>query len=234
MKINLDSEKSLELVEIPGGSFLMGSVHDPTEQPIHEVTLPSFWMGKFQVTQEQWVEVMCENPSWYIGITRPVDQVTWRQAKEFCERVSKNTGYKVRLPTESEWEYAARGGTTTDYSFGDDWKNLVDYAWFGVNSEGQTHLVGQKKPNPFGLYDMHGNVWEWVEDNWHDDYDGAPTDGSAWIVGGEIANKVLRGGSWFDSDGNFTKELRSANRYPFYLRNSSSIIGFRVVVTDLT
>jgi formylglycine-generating enzyme required for sulfatase activity len=224
--IDLGSGVSLDLVYIPGGTFLMGSDQKSTEQPVHQVTVRSFWMGKTPVTQEQWVEVMGDNPSYFKGSAKPVEQVNWHQAKEFCERVSKNTGHQVRLPTEAEWEYAARGGTTDEYSFGDDRRKLVEYAWFDVNSEGQTHPVGQKKPNPFGLYDMHGNVWEWVEDHWYDDYKGAPTDGSAWLTGGNSALRVLRGGSWYFID----LILRSANRdsdFPAYRLND---FGFRVVV----
>lgn len=222
--IDLGSKVSLDLVYIPGGTFLMGSAKDTTEQPVHEVTLAPFWIGQTLVTQDQWISVMGDNPSYFKGSTRPVEQITWHQAKEFCEKVSKNTGHQVRLPTEAEWEYAARGGTTTEYSFGNDRTKLVEYAWFDVNSEGRTHQVGQKKPNQFGLYDMHGNVWEWTEDHWHNYYNGAPTDGSAWITKDYSNDRVLRGGSW---DSYFA--LRSTDRSGYGPNLRCNDIGFRVV-----
>ena len=223
--IDLGSNVSLDLVHIPGGTFLMGSEQRSTSQPIHQVTVQSFWMGKTPVTQEQWVEVMGDNPSYFKGSTRPVEQVTWHQAKEFCEKVSKNTGHQVRLPTEAEWEYAARGGTTTEYSFGNDETKFGEYAWFSENAEKETHQVEQKNPNPFGLFDMYGNVWEWLEDYWHNNYDGAPTDGSAWLVKGNSALRVLRGGSWY-----YDNYLRSAYRNDNNPDNRNYNVGFRVVV----
>ena len=168
---------------------------------------------------------MGNNPSSFKGETRPVESINWSEAKKFCQKLSERSGYKVRLPTEAEWEYAARGGTTTEYSFGDDQSQLGEYAWFSGNAGSQTHPVGQKKPNPFGLYDMHGNVWEWVEDHWHDNYEGAPTDGSAWLTGGNSALRVLRGGSW----GNLNLS-RSAIRNDVHPDNRYNDIGFRVVV----
>jgi formylglycine-generating enzyme required for sulfatase activity len=184
-----------------------------------------FSIGRTEVTQAQWQAVMGNNPSGFKEETRPVESITWYQAKEFCEKLSERSGYQVRLPTEAEWEYAARGGTTTEYSFGEDETKLGEYAWFRGNAGDQTHPVGQKKPNPFGLYDMHGNVWEWVEDYWHNNYVGAPRDGSAWLVGGDSALRVLRGGSW-----NLSFNLRSAIRLNFFPVSRVSNNGFRVVV----
>ena len=217
---------TLEVVSLRGGRFRMGSENGISYQkPVHEVTVKPFSIGRTEVTQAQWQAVMENNPSNFKGERRPVEGITWYQAKDFCEKLSERSGYQVRLPTEAEWEYAARGGTTTEYSFGDDETKVGEYAWFIGNAGRQTHPVGKKKPNPFGLYDMHGNVWEWVEDYWHDDYNDAPTDGSAWLAGGNRDYRVLRGGSWYYSD-----LLRSSNRDGYRPDNSFSNYGFRVVV----
>ena len=217
-----------EFIQIPGGQFVMGSSDgDDYEKPPHGVTIKPFEIGKFEVTQKQWWAVMDSHPGSFVGDNRPVENISWRQAKEFCEKLSALTGKTYRLPTEAEWEYAARAGTTTKWSFGDDEEKLGEYAWFGGNSGGETHPVGEKKPNGFGLYDMHGNVFEWVEDHWHDDYKGAPTDGSAWLTEDDNYYRVLRGGSWF----NFNGSLRSAYRFNFDFPDSRfNYIGFRVVV----
>ncbi|MBK6796333.1 MAG: formylglycine-generating enzyme family protein [Acidobacteria bacterium] len=184
----------LEMVAIPGGEFMMGSNTFEDLQPIHKVTLKPFYMGKYQVTQKQWEAVMGNNPSSSKGDDLPVETVSWDDAKEFCKKLSEKTGREYRLPSESEWEYAARAGSKGEYCFGDDKSLLPEYAWFDANSGGQTHPVGQKKPNAWGLYDVHGNVWEWCEDLWHDNYKGAPDDGSAWVMDGNY--RILRGGSW--------------------------------------
>ena len=127
--------------------------------------------------------------------------------------MSQITGKTYRLPTEAEWEYACRAGTTTRYYFGDDASQLGDYAWYSANSQSKTHPVGQKKPNAWGLYDMSGNVWEWCEDDWHDNYIGAPTDGSAWLINNDNRShlKCLRGGSWFESPNLCRSAYRSGN-----------------------
>jgi formylglycine-generating enzyme required for sulfatase activity len=150
----------------------------------------------------------------------PVEQVSWNDAQAFCQKLSQITGKTYRLPTEAEWEYACRAGTTTCYYFGDDANQLGDYAWYDGNSQGTTHPVGQKKPNVWGLYDMSGNVWEWCEDNWYDNYIEAPDDGSAQ------SRKCLRGGSWVDGP----HTCRSAVRIFRYRRDYRyDIFGFRVV-----
>jgi formylglycine-generating enzyme len=213
-------EIQFEMVDLPGGEFQMGGPQSD-EKPVHSVKVPSFSIGKYQVTQAQWQAVMGSNPSHFRGETRPVENVSWNDAREFVKKVG--SGY--RLPTEAEWEYAVRGGTTTEYSFGDDKSMLGEYAWFGGNAEGQTHPVGQKRPTPFGLYDMHGNVWEWVEDHYHMNYVGAPTDGSAWLTVDDNAARVLRGGSWRSNDG-----TRSAGRRIGRPVHRDVVNGFRVVV----
>ncbi len=191
----------MEFVLISAGEFDMGSPSTEkdrfsNEGPVHRVKLANaFYMGKYEVTQKQWREVMGNNPSYFKGDNLPVERVSWNDAQEFIQKLNEKEGTdKYRLPSEAEWEYAARAGTTTRYSFGDDESKLGDYAWYDANSGGKTHEVGQKKPNPWGLYDMHGNVWEWVQDKWHDNYNGAPTDGSAWEGDGSV--RVARGGSW--------------------------------------
>ncbi len=215
-------EIQFEMVDLPGGEFQMGGTKFSQERPVHTVRVSPFSIGKYQVTQAQWQAVMGGNPSHFKGETRPVENVSWNDAQQFLKKIGN--GY--RLPTEAEWEYAARGGTTTEYSFGDDESKLGEYAWFSRNAGGQTHPVGQKKPNPFGLHDMHGNVWEWVEDPWHENYKGAPTDGSVWLTEGNNARRVLRGGSWFD----YFNLLRSANRSIVNPDYRTYTYGFRVVV----
>ncbi len=193
----------IAFVRICPGEFMMGSPPDEkdregNEGPAHKVTVGEFWIGKHETTNEQY---RLFHQDWKEKDKLPVANVSWNDAKAFCEQL----GY--RLPTEAEWEYAARAGTPTRYSFGDDEQQLGDYAWFDQNSNNKIHPVGQKKSNPWGLYDMHGNVWEWVQDCGHDNYQGAPTDGSAW-EDDNCQSRVLRGGSF----GFRARILRSANR----------------------
>ncbi|WP_223212405.1 formylglycine-generating enzyme family protein, partial [Microcystis aeruginosa] len=154
----------------------------------------------------------------------PVEKVSWDDAQAFCQKLSQITGKTYCLPTEAEWEYACCAGTTTRFYFGDNANQLGDYAWYGGNSQQTTHPVGQKRPNGWGLYDMSGNVWEWCEDNWHDNYIGAPRDGSAWLIR-DNDYQILRGGSWY-----FNPDYcRSAFRYFNNRRGSFNSFGFRVV-----
>ncbi len=204
------------MVTIPAGSFMMGSPDTDQdawdhEKPQHLVNVKAFAIGKYPVTQGQYKAVMGSNPSRFQGNpNRPVECVSWYDATKFCEKLSQLTGKQYRLPSEAEWEYACRAGTSTCYYFGDDAGQLRNYAWFGdnsgnslIDSEGlwdsepdwkiyhekildngcRTKSVGHKLPNQWGLHDMHGNVWEWCLDHWHDNYKGAPTDGSAWVMG---------------------------------------------------
>ena len=222
MPCTLDDILDIEMVQIPSETFLMGSAKRRyrNAHPQHEVTVPSFLMGKFPVTQAQYEAVMGNNPSFFKGPNRPVECVSWNQAVEFCRKLSEQSGDAYRLPSEAEWEYACRAGTNTLYSFGDSLAQTQ--ANYGSDS---TTDVGSFSANDFGLYDMHGNVWEWCLDHWHDNYQGAPTDGSAWTTGGCSNARILRGGSWYL----YTTDCRSDYRNWFDLDVQYSMIGFRVV-----
>ncbi|ROI02455.1 SUMF1/EgtB/PvdO family nonheme iron enzyme [Microcystis aeruginosa FACHB-524] len=228
---NLPNGITLEMVNLPAGEFLMGSPDSDSdaqsrEKPQHQVQVNSFAIGKYPVTQAQYEAVMGTNPSHFKNNPQnPVEQVNWNDAQAFCQKLSQITGKTYRLPTEAEWEYACRAGTTTRYYFGDDANQLGDYAWYDGNSQDKTHPVGQKKPNAWGLYDMSGNVWEWCEDNWHDNSKNAPKDGSAWLIKDNYS-QILRGGSWFLNP----DYCRSAYRKYDYRRDDlSNCFGFRVV-----
>ncbi|MEM9273237.1 MAG: formylglycine-generating enzyme family protein [Cyanobacteria bacterium P01_F01_bin.143] len=260
---NLGNGIGLDMVFIPGGSFMMGTEDKEIERlvkeyewdgyrrekPQHQVTVPNFFMGRYPVTQGQWREVaewesiakeLDSDPSNfkedYEGINRwmrPVERISWEDAKEFCNRLSKKTKREYRIPTEAEWEYACRAGTSSPFHFGEtistDLANYAGNKSYGRGSKGiqreQTTPVGYfQVANNFGLSDMHGLVWEWCEDDWDDNYRNASTDGSAWLSD-NIIGKVIRGGSW----GNDPYGCRSAYRY-FGRRNSHiDSIGFRVV-----
>ena len=217
------------MIFVPGGTFKMGSPKGKggdDERPQHDVTVPDFYIGKYQITQTQWEAVMGNNPSYFKGDPAlPVEGVSWNNAKKFCETISQMTGNAYRLPSEAEWEYACRAGTTGDYA-GD----LDAMAWYLSNSGGKTHSVGQKQPNAFGLYDMHGNVGEWCEDIWHTHYVGAPTDGSAWLNGRDSSHRVWRGGSRSFDGFNCRSAFRSGN----YSDHCALDVGFRVVMAAWT
>ena len=197
-----------ELVFVEGGTFSMGDEYGDLWEaclPVHPVTVPDFYMGRFPVTQALWKAVMDNNPSRFEGDERPVEKVSWFDAQDFIRRLNKATaatppaGHQYRLPSEAEWEYAARGGKYHADGFkyaGSD--RLKDVGWYEENSDGETKPVGQKSPNQLGLYDLSGNVWEWCEDDWHGNYNGAPADGSAWVDQPKRnAGRVYRGGSWY-------------------------------------
>ena len=220
-----------EFILIQPGEFDMGSHASETgtyddERPLHHVTISdAFYLGKYEVTQKQWYEVMGDNPSHFKGDDLPVENVSWEDVQKFIKKLNKKENtHKYRLPSEAEWEYAARAGTTTRYSFGDDDSKLGNYAWYYKNSGYETHLIGQRKPNPWGLYDMHGNVWEWVQDEWYGNYDGAPDDGSAW-EDGVNANRVSRGGSCLLN----ARYCRSARRRPATQGYRDNYLGFRLL-----
>ena len=230
LALDLGGGVKMELVLIRPGSFDMGSDKgEPAEKPVHKVTIKkAFYIGKYEVTQEQWQAVMGANPSHFKDPKKPVEQVTWNACRDFVAKLSEKTGRKFSLPSEAEWEYACRAGSTTEFCYGDAEAGLGEYAWYSANSGRMTHLVGQKKPNKWGLHDMHGNVWEWCEDVFHDSYEGAPTDGSSWVEGGNQALRVLRGGSW----SGIPSYCRSADRYRDAPPYASGDFGCRVVLRD--
>ncbi len=228
-----DGSLGPEMVIVPAGKFNMGSNKggEDSEKPIHEVTIAyDFSVGKYPVTFEEY-DRFCEaigrekpsDSSWGRG-KRPVINVNWNDAKAYCQWLSEQTGKKYRLLTEAEWEYACRAGSTGKYCFGNDVNQLKNYGWYDNNSGSQTHPVGEKKPNAWGLYDMHGNVWEWCEDLWHSDYQGAPTDGSAWVSGGTSDTHPLRGGSWYS----YGAGLRCASRLGGFTTSGSFDGGLRL------
>ena len=228
----------LEMVYIPGGIFLMGSPENEPrrlgkEGPQHQVTLPPFYISKYPITQNQYQAIMGKNPSRFPGGRRPVERVTWYDATEFCQNLSKKTGKNYRLPSESQWEYACRAGTITAFYFGRTiTSKLVNYNGnfsYGNAPKGeyrkQTTDVGSFPPNAFGLYDMHGNVWEWCADEWHSNYQNAPTDGSIWLNENQDRSP-LRGGSWASIPYNCRSAIRiSYNGRDVHYDNT----GFRVV-----
>jgi len=233
----------LEMVYIPGGTFMMGSPltekgrYDIEESPRHQVTVPAFFAGKYSITQAQWQAVMGNNPSYFPGEKRPVENVSWDEAFEFCGKLSKKTRKKYRLLSEAEWEYACRARTTTPFHFGETiTPELVNYdgtcpyanASGGLYRE-QTTDVGSFPPNAFGLYDMHGNVFEWCSDWWHPSYNGAPTDGSSWETN-TSNGRVQRGGSWYYN----AVLCRSASRYFYSEANRRGKIGFRVAIASVS
>ncbi|MEO0935742.1 MAG: formylglycine-generating enzyme family protein, partial [Cyanobacteria bacterium J06641_2] len=236
---DLGNGVTLDMVQIPGGEFLMGSPsseekRQDDESPQHKVNIKPFYMGKFAVTQAQYQAIMGENPSRFKGNNRPVETVSWNDATEFCQKLTGKTGRTYRLPSEAEWEYACRAGTTTSFHFGETiTTKLANYdgtTTYANEPRGeyrkQTTEVGNFPRNAFGFCDMHGNVWEWCQDTWHDNYNGAPTDGSAWIENGNDSPRVLRGGSWKNNPG----FCRSAFRYYSIGRGAfDDLFGFRVV-----
>ena len=225
--LNLPDNQKLELVEIPAGIFMMGSDDYDNAKPIHKVTLRGFRMGKYPITQKQYKAVMGGNPSQFQGDENcPVEKVSWDDAITFCKKVTEMIGKEVKLPSESQWEYACRAGTTTKYYFGDNDKELKDYGWNRANSARKTHPVGKKLSNRWGLHDMHGNVWEWCEDVWCENYNNALIDGSACLKGGEQSRRTLRGGSWDSVD----LDCRSGRRVRNDVGKHFYGIGFRVVV----
>ncbi|MFM7220708.1 MAG: formylglycine-generating enzyme family protein [Nodosilinea sp.] len=257
----LGNGPGLDMVLIPGGTFLMGSPEDEVDRydaegPQHEVRVASFFMAKYPVTQAQWRQVaqlervnrdLDPDLARFKGDNRPVEQVSWREVTEFCARLSRLSGREYRLPSEAEWEYACRAGTPTPFHFGETiTTDLANYrgvdgeslGWKGNYNQGpkgiyreETTEVGSFAPNPFGLYDMHGNVWEWCQDHWHDNYaEDPPRDGSAWLFSEERKtedrrSRVFRGGSWYNNP----RFCRSASRNRNAPDNRNLINGFRVV-----
>jgi formylglycine-generating enzyme required for sulfatase activity len=211
-----------EFCPIPAGTFLMGSKQ---EQPIHPVTLTRpFDMGRFPVTQAQWEAVMGANPSQFQGADRPVEQVSADDCREFIARLNASGVGTFRLPTEAEWEYACRAGSTGKFCFGDDERLLGDFAWTSSNSDGQSQPVGRKKPNAWGLHDVHGNVWEWCQD-WWDDYLPGPATDPQGAPSGFMGARVFRGGCW-RGGADFAACAHRGGRGAGY---KASILGLRLV-----
>jgi formylglycine-generating enzyme required for sulfatase activity len=230
-----DCDTCPEMVVIPPGEFMMGSNDYDGQKPAHTVTLRRpFAVGKFEITFAEWQACVagggCDriprDEGWGKGL-RPVINVSWNDAKQYVSWLSHKTGTTYRLLSEAEWEYSARAGTTSMYSLGNSIsKNQAQYSEGSVASAGKTVEVGSFKPNAFGLHDMHGNVWEWVEDAAHNAYHGAPEDGSVW-QGGDASNRIIRGGSWFD----LPATLRSTFRAGGVPYAGGNFIGFRVART---
>ena len=237
----------LTLMLIPAGEFLMGAPEDEpgsqgNERPQHSVEVPQFLMGRSPITQVQWRVVagypqiereLNPDPSRFKGNNHPVEKVRWDDAQEFCQRLSAQTGKEYRLPSEAQWEYCCRAGTTTPFHYGETiTSEIANYRGIKIYNNGpkgeyreQTVEVGMLPANEWGLHDMHGNVWEWCEDDWHSDYEGAPNDGSAWVeTDRKSMSRLLRGGSWY----NDPVVCRSSFRDYVSLVNRVNDIGFRV------
>jgi formylglycine-generating enzyme required for sulfatase activity len=251
----LDERFRLEMIEIQAGTFQMGSPdqedgHEQFESPLHEVTVPSFCMGRYPVTQAQWrfvaklTKELNPEPSHFKGDDLPVECVSWLDADKFCQSLSVLTGRDFGLPSEAEWEYACRARTTTPFHFGETIApGLATYTWSNgyveseeinrtKSPEGTTSVYQSGVANAFGLSDMHGNVLEWCDDHWHDSYTNAPKDGRAWLDfssnSDEGALRPLRGGSWHLNP----RHCRSASRVSFDARVEFNFIGFRVVCSN--
>jgi formylglycine-generating enzyme required for sulfatase activity len=299
LTLDLGDGVKMALVLIPAGTFAMGSPEteidrSADEGPLRDVTFKRpFYMGKHEVTQEQYERIVQSNPSFFTGANKPVDNVTWNEARSFCGTLSRMSGRPFRLPSEAEWEYACRAGTRTPFvasiltvelrrrvaehvrnlghdkyeirekamrelgTMGHDIIELINevetddpevlgrlkvvrealqlkseldrFGWVDKNSGNETHPVGTKDPNPFGLYDIYGNVAEWVEDDYHDTYRGAPTCGRAWMDTPRGAARVFRGGSWFNSSRVCRSAFRNCRDPDYRFHN----LGFRVVSPSL-
>ena len=227
---------NLDLLVVPPGAFEMGSarhVGNPDEQPQHLVMIKSFMLGKFLITQGQWTAIMGKLPLCrFKGDDLPVERVSWDDAQKFCQRLSKQTGRSYQLPSETQWEYACRAGTSTPFSFGEtitvEVANFNGEHTFRDEPRGfyfhSTNEFGKFPPNAFGLYDMHGNLWEWCADNWLDDYTSSPRDSSSYQIR-ESRYRVARGGSWHEPP----ELCRSATRLRVLQSDADEFMGFRVV-----
>ena len=227
--VDLGGGVKLEMVLIPAGEFMMGSPDFDkdavdSEKPQHRVRITKpFYLGKYLVTQEQWQAVMGNNPSNFKGPKNPVEAVSWDDCQKFLEKLNKKvSGGKFRLPTEAQWEYACRAGSATRYCFGDAESRLGEFAWYAQNSNFKTHPVGEKKPNAWGLYDMHGNVWEWCADWYGSGYGNSLVEDPTGPASG--SGRALRGGSWRDD----TADCRSAARGHYAPGRGFHLLGLRV------
>ena len=254
MPLDLGDGVKMDFVLVPSGSFMMGAdqinlaaLTEPKskaakkdyqrfyggvdEKPAHRVTIAKpFYLGKFEVTQEQWQKIMGRNPAKNEGPQNPVEQVSWVDCTNFVARLSQQIpGRRFNLPSEAQWEYACRAGGTNEFCFGDDREHLDEYAWNQIGMKiGGTHPVGEKKPNAWGLYDMHGNVWEWCLDVYHKNYEGAPADGSAWLEPAPKSKpyRVQRGGGY----ASVSAAVRSAHRGKDLAGDRNRHYGLRVLL----
>ncbi len=230
---------TLEMVAVPGGAFRMGSLHGqgyPDEEPQHLVQVAPFWMSRAPVTQRQWQALMGAHRGRFVGADLPVETIAWDKVVHFCEKLSKKSGRRYSLPSEAQWEYACRAGSSGPFAFGPtlstDLANYNGEFTFQGGPKGVYRHVptpaGSFPPNAFGLEDMHGNLWEWCADAWHDDYRGAPLDGSPWQGGPQAEYRVARGGCWHD----IPAVCRSAARLKLLAAEGEEIIGFRIVAKN--
>ena len=227
-KVKATPSFTIEMVLVQGGTFTMGCTSeqgsdcDNDERPAHRVTVSTFYMSKYEITQKQWVEIMGSNPSKFKGDNLPVEQVSWKDVQKFIRKLNAKTGKQYRLPTEAEWEYAARGGTKSKgYKYSGS-NTLSNVAWYDDNSGNTTHPVGSKMPNELGLYDMSGNVWEWCGD-WYGDYGSSFQTNPTGASSGSY--RVLRGGGWGDD----ARYCRVSYRYGSHPGDRGGGIGFRLV-----
>ncbi len=220
-----------EMVFVKGGCFEMGDSSgegNDNERPVHEVCVDDFYIGKYEVTQREWMEIMGTNPSYFKECDDcPIEKVSWLDVRKYIIKLKEKTGKKYRLPTEAEWEYAARsGGKNALWAGTSDEVELEDYAWYEDNSDGRTHPVGQKKPNGLGIYDMSGNVWEWIWNRYDREYyESSPKDNPKGSLSGD--NRVVRGGSWYWD----ALSLRTTYRYGLEPTASFKGLGFRLALT---
>lgn len=226
-------DQHFTMIFVQGGTFWMGA--DPErdedtfgdEVPLHLVNVPNFYLAQHQVNQNLWQALMDDNPAYFTGMNHPIETVSWDDAQGFIQKLNTLTGHSFRLPSEAEWEYAARGG---QYGLGCRYagsNRLKEVGWYGENSHEESKKTSQKYPNELGLYDMSGNVWEWCEDDWHRNYEGAPQDGSAWIDAERGSYRVYRGGAW----SNNSQSCRSAYRYYWTPVDRYSHLGFRLALS---
>jgi formylglycine-generating enzyme len=243
-----DIDFGIEMVFVKGDTFTMGCTDEQDndcsdrEKPTRQVTVSDFYIGKYEITQKQWREIMGNSPSQFSGCDNcPVENVSWIDVQEFIKKLNKKIGKKYRLPSEAEWEYAARSGShsmgykyaggnvSSDIAWYDSKTNvgfddIYDRSQNNIKSKSKPQPIGGKAPNEIGIYDMSGNVWEWCEDDWHKNYKDAPTDEQAWIDKPRFRSRVVRGGSW-----NVTSEFcRVAVRHKLNANKSSASLGFRL------
>ena len=221
---------TFNMIKVDGGTFTMGATSeqknpDDDEKPTHQVTLSSYYIGETEVTQALWTAVMGDNPSWFKGDNLPVEQVSWEDCQTFIGKLNGLTGKRFRLPTEAEWEYAARGGNRSNHTQYSGGSMIDDVAWYYGNSGSKTHSVKTKKPNELGLYDMSGNVWEWCQD-WKGSYSSNAQPNPTGPDSGSY--RVFRGGSWFNGDRN----CRSSNRNSYSPGNRNYDLGLRLALSE--